>query len=56
MNARAQSTLRSSLLQAWVPSFLAPSMQADLERQLAVLKDWENRPLSTYAFCFCEIE
>lgn len=54
MTARMTASITRSIGSAYVPSFLR-STQQDFERELKILEGWEQHPLRTYAYCFCDV-
>ncbi len=54
MTARISAGIANSVGSAYVPSFLRSS-QRELQRELKLLEGWEQQPLRTYAYCFCDI-
>lgn len=54
--SRARATLRGVVSDALLPQWMQPQLQGELQREIAILKGWEQRPMATYAYCFCEVK
>ncbi len=54
MTTRMTASITRSIGSAYVPSFLR-STQQEFERELKILEGWEQHPLRTYAYCFCDV-
>jgi hypothetical protein len=53
--SRAHAMLRASVSDALLPGWMQPQLANEVRNDLAVLKGWQNRPMATYAYCFCEL-
>jgi protease-4 len=53
--SRAHAMVRAGISDALLPGWMQPQLTAEVSRDLAVLKGWQNRPMATYAYCFCEL-
>jgi protease-4 len=53
--SRARSIVRAGISDAFLPGWMQPRLASEVSRDLAVLNGWQNRPMATYAYCFCEL-
>ncbi|GMU43111.1 MAG: signal peptide peptidase SppA [Xanthomonadales bacterium] len=53
--SRARSALSAAVADALLPGWMQPQFAGELQRDIAVLKGWRQRPMATYAYCFCEL-
>ncbi len=54
-SSRAHALLRAGISDALLPGWMQPQLANEISSDLAVLKGWQNRPMATYAYCFCEL-
>lgn len=55
LSARTSAMVGQSVARSLFPSWMSADLHQQLSQDMRILEGWERRPLSSYAYCFCEL-